>query len=381
MSRAKISAGLDSLGEYASLLRGRRISIMTNPTGVDSKFRSVIDIVHERFNLTALFACEHGIRGDMDAGMKVDSITDERTGAPVYSLYGSTLRMTDEMLSSFDVLIFDMQDVGARFYTYLYSLSYAMDSCAKAGKNIFVLDRPNPLGGNITEGLILDESYGSFVGEYAIPARYGLTIGEYALWVKKHLSLDLDMTVVPLKGWRREYILSDIAYLWISPSPNIPCLESALCYIGTSIFEGTNLSEGRGTTVPFQVVGAPWLNGRKLSSRMNDLEFPGIYFRECSFIPSMSKHKGEVCHGVQLHITDKETSSIFAAGIYLLEEIRLMDPESFEYLGSGEKTHFDRILGSGLYRNGKISARELVKSAADDSAAFALEKREFEIYN
>lgn len=359
--RNPVLSGVDSLSAVDSLLRGRRVGLMTNPTGVDHSLRSTIDIIHSRYRLAALFAVEHGIRGDVQAGEKVEGSVDPDTGVTVYSAYGKNSRFTDEMLAAFDVLVFDMQDMGARFYTYLYSLSYAMEACARAGKPIVVLDRVNPLGGVKRTGTILDLTYRSFVGDYELPTQYGLTIGEYARYVQDYLHLDVELTVVPLKGWQRGMLLDDTDLPWVAPSPNLTNLEGALCYTGTCIFEGTNISEGRGTTLPFQVVGAPFLPAAELEKRMNALGLPGLHFRRTAFTPTFSKHQGQLCHGVQMHVTDRRTCNSFAGGLLLLETMQTLCGEQVTYQEVNGSFFIDKLLGTDRYRTGAMNAGELVE--------------------
>ena len=302
--KKKVFCGLDSLDLAAPLLRGRRVGLMTNQTGIDSQFRSGIDLIHHSYHLTALFAVEHGIRGDVQAGRHFETQPDPSTGVPVYAVYGDTRRLTSEMLDTFDVFCFDMQDVGARFYTYLYALSLAMEECAKAGKSVIVFDRINPLGGLEVEGTVLSPRFSSYVGLYPLPTRYGLTIGEYARWVRHHLKLDLELTVIPLRGWRRSDLGEDLSIPWVAPSPNCPTFHAASVYPGTCVFEGTNVSEGRGTTLPFEYIGAPWISAPALEKRMAAHDLPGLYFRAAYFTPTFSKYAGQPCQGVQVHITD-----------------------------------------------------------------------------
>lgn len=382
MDKAHILSGLDRIETADEQLRGARVGLMTNPTGVNRDLRSGIDIINERYNLTALFAVEHGIRGDAQAGASVGNCVDAETGVTVYSAYGKNDRFTDEMLDAFDVLVFDIQDVGARFYTYLYSLSYAMEACARAGKPVVVLDRINPLGGVKRSGTVLDPRFSSFVGGYELPTRYGLTIGEYARYVTGYLELDLRLTVVPLMGWRRELLLDDTDLPWVAPSPNCPTLSTALCYIGTCIFEGSNVSEGRGTTQPFELIGAPWIDGAALETHMNALGLDGAHFRRAVFKPTFSKHAGEECRGVQLHITDREACDPFACGLMLMDTIRGMYPGRFEFIKWSEQSPFaiDRLLGTDAYRTGEMSARELIRYSAPRVEAFARGAREFMLY-
>lgn len=380
--KAHVLNGLDSISQYDHLLRGRRIGLMTNPTGIDHDLRSAIDILHERYGLSALFGCEHGVRGDAQAGDAIETYVDTDTGVTVYSVYGKTHRMSQEMLDAFDILVFDIQDVGARFYTYLYSLSYAMEECAKAGKSMLVLDRINPIGGIKHSGTILDLAHRSFVGDYELPTQYGLTIGEYAQYVRYYLKLDLDLSVAPLTGWNRGMYLDDTDLPWVAPSPNCPFLSSALVYIGTCIFEGANVSEGRGTTLPFEVIGAPWIDPSQLERRMGVFDFNGVHFRRTSFKPTFSKHQGQLCHGVQMHIINRSGADVFWAGLKLLETIRELYPDKVEYLSwdNGATYSLDKLLGTDAFRLGKLSADELVAQHAPCITAFAKAVQPFLLY-
>ena len=380
--KAHVLSGLDGISRFDDLLRGRRVGLMTNPTGIDHQLRSSIDILNERYRLSALFGCEHGVRGDAQAGDRVDTYTDAQTGVTVYSVYGKSDRMTREMLDTFDVLVFDIQDVGARFYTYLYSLSYAMEECAKAGKTVLVLDRINPIGGIRRGGTILDLRFRSFVGDYELPTQTGLTIGEYARYIRHYLKLDLDLHVAPLTGWSRGMYLDDTDLPWVAPSPNCQSLATALVYIGTCVFEGVNVSEGRGTTQPFELIGSPWINAAALEKRMAALDMPGLHFRRASFKPTFSKYQNELCHGVQLHITDREKADVFLGGLKLLETIRDMYPEKLEYLSWGEsRIHsLDKLLGTDAFRAGRLTADEVSQTYAPGVAAFSEAVKPFLLY-
>ncbi len=378
-----VLSGLDRLHTVNDLLKEKRVGLMTNPTGIDHKLRSGIDILHESCRLTALFSCEHGVRGDAQAGVDIDTYQDPETGVMVYSVYGRSQRLTKEMLDAFDVLVFDMQDVGVRFYTYLYSLSYAMEACHEAGRSVIVLDRVNPIGGVRVEGTILDEKFHSFVGEYALPSRTGLTIGEYALWVKDHLKLEgLSLTVVPVSGWKRSMYLDDTDLPWVAPSPNCATLHAALSYVGTCMFEGTNLSEGRGTTLPFKLIGAPWVDAKALEKRMALYGLPGLHFRRTSFVPTFSKHEGALCHGVQVHILDREAACVFEGSLLLLEEIRRLHPDCFQWIKSSREGSYpiDKLLGTDAYRLGRFDARGLAAHYAPQLEDFKRQKKAFELY-
>lgn len=380
--KAHVLSGLDGISRFDDLLQGKRVGLMTNPTGIDHQLRSSIDILNERYRLSALFGCEHGVRGDAQAGDRVDTYTDAQTGVTVYSVYGKSDRMTREMLDTFDVLVFDIQDVGARFYTYLYSLSYAMEECAKAGKTVLVLDRINPIGGIRRGGTILDLRFRSFVGDYELPTQTGLTIGEYARYIRHYLKLDLDLHVAPLTGWSRGMYLDDTDLPWVAPSPNCQSLATALVYIGTCVFEGVNVSEGRGTTQPFELIGSPWMDAAALEKRMAALDMPGLHFRRASFKPTFSKYQNELCHGVQVHITDREKADVFLGGLKLLETIRDMYPEKLEHLSWGEsRIHsLDKLLGTDAFRAGRLSADEVSQTYAPGVAAFSEAVKPFLLY-
>lgn len=382
MQKHHVLSGIDGAAAVDSLLEGKRVGLMTNPTGIDHDLRSSIDILNERCNLTALFAPEHGIRGDAQAGDNVDNCVDAETNITVYSAYGKNCHFTQEMLDAFDVLVFDIQDVGARFYTYLYSLAYAMEACNRAGKSMVVLDRVNPLGGLKCDGIVIDKSLSSFVGDYELPTQYGLTIGEYARYVRDYLKLGLELTVVPLVGWERRMLLDDTDLPWVMPSPNCQNLDAALCYVGTCIFEGTNCSEGRGTTIPFQTVGAPFIDGGELEKRMADIETPGIRFRRMSFTPTFSKHQGVMCHGVQMHIIDREKCDAVAAGLYLLDAIHGMCGDRLEFLRWPNDTRYplDKLLGTDAYRTGRLSARELIAASREGTRRFQANTVKYRLY-
>ena len=354
-----VKTGIDDLSRADGILKGARIGLMTNPTGVNGNMVPSIDVIREKYALTALLACEHGVRGSVPAGEHVDTFTDEKTGVPVYSCYGKSTHLTQEMLDAFDVFVYDIQDVGARFYTFIYSLSDAMQDCARAGKPVVVLDRPNPLGGETVQGTLLDEEVSSFVGRFAMPTRYALTVGEYALWVKDRLKLDLDLTVVPMHGWKRSMRYSDTGLLFVPPSPNISTLHAAEVYTGTCIFEGCNVSEGRGTTLPFELIGAPFLDGDVLAKRMNALGLRGFYFRGAAFMPSCSKYSGEQCLGVQIYVTDREKADAPKMGFLLMDEIREMAGSKFEWTGS-----IDRLAGTKDYREGRLDGKALIEKHA-----------------
>ncbi len=336
------------LSEQLGLIRGKRIGLITNHTGVDRKLRHDIDafISTPGLRLVALFSPEHGIRGTVQAGEKVRSGVDEKTGIPVYSLYGEKTQPTEDMLKEVDVLVYDIQDVGCRFYTYISTLGQCMEAAARKKIPFIVLDRPNPLGGEAVEGPSLKPEFRSFVGAFPIPIRYGLTPGELAGFIKDTQKLDVALAVAKLKNWRRSQWYDETGLVWVPPSPNIPTLEAALVYPGTCLMEGTNLSEGRGTTKPFELIGAPWIDGLKLAESLNRTNLPGVLFRATAFTPTFSKFSGEACQGVQLHIVDRKTFRPLLTALAILKEIRSAYPSQFQFTNK----HFDRLAGSDELR-------------------------------
>ncbi len=318
-AKYKVFCGADVTARDGFDFQGN-CGLITNHTGVLRNLSSTVDMLKEKCNLTALFAPEHGVRGDVQAGENITSYTDKKTNLPVYSLFGDDTSESERIMISLDTVIFDIQDVGARFYTYAYTMTDAMKICAEHGVKFVVLDRPNPLGGTKAEGAVLDRRFSSFVGRFPTPTRSGLTIGEFALMMNETENIGCDLTVVPLEGWKRDMYYDDTDLVFIQPSPNIPSIDTAFAYIGTCIFEETNLSEGRGTTKPFEMIGAPWLDSKTVIEKAGVQD--GVILRECSFTPTFSDHKYCFCHGIQLHITDRNAFSPFAVGIRLLNAIK-----------------------------------------------------------
>jgi uncharacterized protein YbbC (DUF1343 family) len=296
-----VETGLDVIAaEGHPALRGARVGLLTNHTGVDRRLRSGIDLLRSRgdLQLAALFAPEHGIRGEAQAGAVIADAIDARTGLPVHSLYGDVQRPLPETLGGLDALVFDVQDVGVRYATYASTCLLCLEAAAEAGIAFVVLDRPNPLGGEV-EGNVLDPAFVSFVGAHPVPIRHGLTIGELARLVAAERGLPPPI-VVPLRGWRRDLWHDQTGLPWVSPSPNLPTLDSLTLYPGTCLIEGTNVSEGRGTTRPFELIGAPWLAAHSLADELAGRNLPGVAFRPVWFVPTFSKHVGATCSGVQI---------------------------------------------------------------------------------
>lgn len=336
-AKHKVLCGADAVAKNGFDFQGK-CGLITNHTGVLRDLSSTVDMLKDKCDLVALFGPEHGVRGDIQAGENVSSYTDKGTGLPVYSLFGDDISESEKALVSLDTVIFDIQDVGARFYTYAYTMTDTMKLCAEHGISFVVLDRPNPLGGIKAEGTVLDRRFSSFVGRFPTPTRCGLTLGEFALMMNETEGIGCDLTVVPMEGWKRDMYYDDTDLVFIQPSPNIPTVDTAFVYIGTCIFEETNLSEGRGTTKPFEMIGAPWLDSRAVIEAVGKQD--GVILRECSFTPTFSDYKDMFCHGIQLHVTDRNSFSPFEVGIRLFDAIRRIHKE-FEIEPS-----FSNLLGT-----------------------------------
>src|SRR5690625_2881003 len=350
------------LDDEKELIEDKRVGLITNPTGVDQELNSIVDRLHHDpdVELTALYGPEHGVRGDAQAGEYVEYYIDEITGLPVYSLYGETRKPTPEMLEDVDILLFDIQDVGARFYTYIYTMAYAMEAAQENELEFVVLDRPNPISGYDVEGPVLDPEYASFVGNYPIPLRHAMTVGELALFFNEEFDINADMTVVEMTGWERGMYYDDTDLEFVLPSPNMPTLDTALVYPGTALIEGTNLSEGRGTTKPFELLGAPFVNSTEFAAAMNELDLPGVTFRAASFTPMFSKHSGNLSHGVQIHVTDKEAYSPVETGLHVVKTLHDMYTDEVQLT-----SFFNNLIGNSWIREA-IENGESVESMVDE---------------
>ncbi len=381
-ARRTVVPGIEVLlNREMSLIRGRRVGLITNHTGVDRRLRHDIDLLQAQaeVELAALFAPEHGIAGMAAAGARIDSRPNSRWGIPVHSLYGATTQPTEEMVRGLDLLIYDMQDVGSRYYTYLATLRNCLQAADRFRIPLIVLDRPNPLGGLSIEGRVLDPRLRSLVGPAAIPARYGLTPGELAGWMKSRLHLKCSLTVVRMDHWERPHRFADTGLVWVPPSPNIPGAMTALVYAGMCLVEGTNLSEGRGTTTPFEVAGAPWVDGPRAVEAMNRLELPGVAFRHTRFRPSASKFSGQVCEGIQLHVLRPRRFQPLRTAFSLIAHFRRTHSGHFQWL----ERHFDRLAGSEEVRSSIDRDRpvgEMLEDWEEELAAFDKERRDFFLY-
>jgi len=377
-----IRNGIDCIDNYAHLFEGKRLGLITSPTGLTAELESTIRVLHEKFELAALFSPEHGVRGDRQAGALVDDYADPLTGAPVYSLYrGDSKRLTPEMLDAVDMVVYDIQDVGVRYYTFIYTMLYAMEDCAKAGKPFVVLDRINPLDGATVEGNVLLPEYRSFVGNYSLCVRYGMTAGEVATMVNAETGLNAQLSVVRCEGWEREMLFPETGRIWVPPSLGIPRFETALLYSGTCLFEGTNVSEGRGTTSPFEIVGAPFVRAEELAEEMNRKRLPGVRFRPVYFKPTFSKHEGELCAGVQLHVTDFRALRPLETGVRLMYELKRRH-EQFAFLPpvrENGRPFIDLLGGDRAYRD-ETDEEALLERFREESRVFSERKQAYHLY-
>ncbi len=351
-----------------------KCGLITNPTGVLRNMTSTVDMLKQICDLTALFGPEHGVRGDAQAGGDVDSFyIDAATNLPVYSYYGKGLPEAEKVMLDLDTVFFDIQDVGARFYTYQYTMTDAMIACARAGVRFVVLDRPNPIGGTTVEGTVLDRRFSSFVGRYPTATRSGMTVGEFALYINETEHIGCSLTVVPCEGWERWMDFDDTDLLFVQPSPNLPTVDTAFSYIGTCIFEATNVSEGRGTTKPFECIGAPWMDGTALVEAMGTE--PGVYLRPAAFTPTFSKHAGKLCRGVQLHVYDRTAYQPFATGLRLLWCMKKLCPaETVIHAG------ISHLLGSDAILSPAFAVESFLREEAEMVNAWQEKTKAYWIY-
>ena len=330
---ARVETGLERLIRGPRRVRGLRLGLVANPTAVTARLEhaALLLAASRSFRLVRLFGPEHGVWANAQDLVEVEDSRDPATGLPVFSLYGRTRVPTPRMLDGLDAVVFDVQDVGARYYTFVYTLLHVLEACAAAGRRVVVLDRPNPLGGAVVDGNVLDPGYRSFVGMHPLPVRHGMTVGELAHLFRAERALDVELDVVPLRGWRRPMHFEETGLPWVMPSPNMPTVDTAFVYPGGCLVEGTNLSEGRGTTRPFELVGAPWLDPWRLARDLERERLPGARFRPVFFTPTFHKHAGRPCGGVQVHVTGRRRFPAFLAYLLLIHHARLQDPRAFAW--------------------------------------------------
>jgi uncharacterized protein YbbC (DUF1343 family) len=390
-----VRTGLDVwVDEGFAALRGKRVGAIVNPTSVDCRMRHLADLLSsaEQVELTALFAPEHGARGEVPYMVPVeDVVRDGRTGVRVYSLYGSSpdsLSPRPQWLDGIDALVFDIQDIGSRYYTYVSTMALAMKAAARAGISFYVLDRPNPIGGVQAEGNLVGDGFRSFVGLFAIPNRHGMTVGELARYLDAEEHLGCQLSVVKCEGWRREQYWNDTGLSFVPPSPNMPTPDTALVYPGMCLCEGTNLSEGRGTCRPFEQFGAPWLDSAALVERLNREDLPGVLFRPVTFVPSFDKHRASPCSGAMLHVRDRNAFRPLLTGVAVIQAAHQLGGESFAwrtepYEFVQDIPAIDLLCGTDQVRKGINGGRpltELLEGFDGQLASFLRRRAQYELY-
>jgi uncharacterized protein YbbC (DUF1343 family) len=388
---ARVLTGLDRLlARDLARIRGQRFGLLCHQASVNAALDHAVDLLRSvrGARLTVLFAPEHGLAGAAQDHAPIGTTGDPATGLPVLSLYGRRRAPTPAMLRGLDALVCDLQDVGARYYTFVWTLALAMKACARAGVRVIVLDRPNPLGGLRVEGNVMDPRFASFVGLYPLPARHGMTIGELARYLNARHRLDCSLEVVAMSGWRRAMLWEETGLEWVAPSPNMPTPDTARVYPGACLIEGTNLSEGRGTTRPFEWVGAPFVTGRELAGALNLQRLPGVRFRPCQFQPTFHKWKGRLCGGIQLHVTDRRRFKPYLTGLALIATSHRLYPRHFAwrqppYEFEKKKLPIDLLCGTDRIRR-QIEAnrplREIEASWQSALAVFSRSRRKHLLY-
>lgn len=373
--------GIDNLKSVHALLVGKRLGLVTNHTGLDQKFRPTADILMESYDLRFLVGPEHGVTGAAQAGARVENSVDPRTGLPVISLFNGKDKALTTTLPEADMLVLDLQDVGLRFYTYIVTLYYAMVICAREGMELLVLDRYNPLGLTETEGSLLEPEFTSHIGKFPIPTRHAMTMAEYALYINDTYKIGCKLHVCLCTGLTRQDDFYSLGTYWAPPSPNLPTMDSTLCYIGTCHLEGTNLSAGRGTTKPFELLGAPWLRATEVCKAMNGMHLPGVFFREADFVPTFHRFKGEYCRGLQVHITDREQFQSFRTGLTLIHHIRNTHKEfEFYFRKDIEVYSMDILLGKADFRRDDFDVDAFIEAEAEKIAAFMPSVAPYRLY-
>jgi uncharacterized protein YbbC (DUF1343 family) len=369
------------LDQHLALIAGRRIGLISNASAVTSDLTYSLDALRHtpEVHLAALFGPEHGFYTAIADGAAVESTVDRQTDLPVHSLYGTAHKPAPDMLAGLDALVFDIQSVGVRFYTYITTLLHTMQAAAENGLPFIVCDRPNPIGGQAVEGPLLAAGFESFVGPGPLPIRHGLTIGELAQLYNTVWGVGCDLTVAPCAGWQRSMWFDETGLPWVLPSPGMPTLATATVYPGMCLIEGTNLSEGRGTTLPFEVIGAPWVEGYALADALNSLGLAGVKFRPVQFAPTDSKWAGQLCHGVQTHVLNRDSLRPVTVGLHVVATLRTLFPDHFAW----RLPHFDRLMGTDQVRQqleAGLPVSEIVAGWAGDLAAFEKQRREILIY-
>lgn len=345
--------------QWPGKLKGARVGLLSHPASVNIRLEHAVNIFlkSKKFELKALFGPQHGICGQTQDNMvEWQGFRDRKTSLPVYSLYSHTRKPEPAMLNNIDVMVIDIQDAGSRYYTFIWTMELCMQACRETGKSVIVLDRPNPLGGAIIEGPVLDMAYASFVGQRPLPVRHGMTTGEIGSYLKNEFYPSLDFHVIPMQGWKRKMWFDETGLPWVMPSPNIPTLDTATVYPGMCLLEGTNLSEGRGTTRPFEIFGAPFIEPERLVKQLKGFKLPGVVFRPVYFQPTFQKHAGKLCGGAQMHVTDRKQFKSFKTGVVVIKAVHDLYPKQFQwrkppYEYEKEKMPIDILAGTDRLRN------------------------------
>jgi uncharacterized protein YbbC (DUF1343 family) len=390
--KERVRTGIEVLlADRLDLVRGRRVALVCNQASVLPDLRHAADVFHAHadINLTTLFGPQHGIRGDVQYNMiETPHVRDARTGIMVYSLYSEVREPAEEMLADVDTIVVDLQDVGCRIYTFIYTMANCMRAAKKFGKRVVVCDRPNPINGNAVEGNITEDEFKSFVGQFELPTRHGMTIGELAKMFNEHFGIGCDLQVVEMQGWSRDMWGDETGLPWVLPSPNIPDVDTCIVFPATVHIEGTELSEGRGTTLPFFLNGAPFIDPYAWAAELRKFDFPGVAFREAYFRPWFAEFTGETCAGIQLHVTDREAFTPVIVGIAMVKTALEMYPEKFQWRQNAyeyvfDKNPFDVVCGTDKTRKqieAGTSIQEIERSWSNGLTAFDTSRRAFLIY-
>jgi len=390
MATTRVRLGSEQL-LTSGMLKNKRVGIVSNPASIDAKFQHIVRVLAEtpEVGLAAIFGPQHGFRADVQDNMiETAHASDPSRGVPVYSLYSETREPTAEMLKGLDALVVDLQDVGSRIYTFIYTMANCLRAGRKHGVPVIVTDRPNPIGGDTVSGPTLVKGFESFVGQFPIPMRHGMTIGELARFFNDTGGIGADLTVVPMEGWQRGMYYEDTGLPWVMPSPNVPTVESAVVYPGTVLFEGTNVSEGRGTTRPFELIGAPWVDAEALAEKLRTYDLPGVHFRPVVFEPTFQKHARQACGGCQIHVLDRREFRAVESAVAVLVEIRTQNPSAFQwrqppYEYEHDKMPFDILAGSSQLRQqieAGLPVRTIYYSWLQDHERFRIERQPFLLY-
>ena len=388
-----VSSGIDRFEKiFPERFYGSKAGILIHPASVNKKLSHTKEVLlkSRKIKIKAFFGPQHGIFGNTQDNMiEWEGFLDKETGIPVFSLYGKTRKPTSQMLDDIDIFIIDLQDIGARYYTFIWTMALCMEACEKKGIPVIVLDRVNPIGGHLTEGPLIKSEFTSFVGLHPLPVRHGMTIGEIALYFRDKFYQRLDLTVIPLKGWRRFFWFDNTGLPWVMPSPNMPTIETAKVYPGMCLFEGTTISEGRGTTRPFEIFGAPFIEPEKLVRKLKDFKLKGVFFRALYFTPTFNKFSGELCGGAQIHITDREKFKPFKTAVAIILTIKELYPHvdlwrkpPYEY--EFEKLPFDILSGSDKLRKDiekGIKLKEMEQWWESENESFEKTRKLYLIYD